>query len=230
MINLHTQVTTRIDEELANLSLHHDALDQGTRAGFTCVDQDLETFDQRINRRRAECEKTEEELRVAEGRIEVLTTRMDTQREMIQDLITRVDEMEGRLCHCGKGKARERLQEASSVLGSPLELGRGIPEDFSSDDSYCTPPVASSSSIPSSSPSTSKANKENTMVLYDYRISLVEIADSPVENVMPIPVQGPTLDFAGVSRLIVVRGQQAVRSQGRPKSLFHPYASCCRLG
>jgi len=68
------------------------------------------------------------------------------------------------------------------------------------------------------------------MVLYDSRISLVEITNSPVENVVPIPVQEPTLDFAGVSRLLAVRGQQAMRSQGRPKSLFHPYASCCRLG
>ena len=68
------------------------------------------------------------------------------------------------------------------------------------------------------------------MVLYDSRISLVEIADSPVENVVPIPIQGPTLDFAGVSRLLAVHGQRAVRSQGRPKSSFHPYASCCRLG
>ena len=115
MINSHTQVTTRIDEELTDLSLHRDSLDQGTRAGFTCVDQDLETLDQRIDCRRAKCEKTEEELRVTEGRIEVLTVRVDTQREMIQDLIARVEEMEGRLCHCGKGKARERLQEVPSV-------------------------------------------------------------------------------------------------------------------
>jgi len=131
VINSHTQVTTRIDEELADLTLHHDALDQGTWAGFIRVDQDLEALDQRINRRCAECEKTENELRIAEGRIDVLTTRVASQREIIQDLIARVDGME-KLCHCGKGKARERPQEVPSVLGSPLELGRGVSKDSSS--------------------------------------------------------------------------------------------------
>ena len=112
MINSQTQVTTRINEELADLSLHHDALDTGTRAGFARVDQDLEALDQHINRCRAECEKTEEELHVAEGRINVLTVRLATQREMIQDLIAHVDFMEGKLCYCGKGKAREPVERA----------------------------------------------------------------------------------------------------------------------
>ena len=165
MINTQTQVMTRIDEELANLSLHHDALDTGTRAGFTRVDKDLEALDQHINRRRAECEKTEEELRAAEGQIKVLTARLDTQREMIQDLIARVDSMEGKLCHRRKGKAREPLREVSSVLGSPLELGCEVPKDSGSDTSYHTPPVAGSSFILSSSSPVSEANKENSMVL-----------------------------------------------------------------
>jgi len=109
VINSQTQVTTQIDEELADLSLHHDALDTGTRAGFARVDQDLEALDQCINHRRAECEKTEEELHVAEGRIDDLTALLAAQREMIQDLISRVNSMEGKLCFCGKGKAREPL-------------------------------------------------------------------------------------------------------------------------
>jgi len=229
VINSQTQVTTQIDEELADLSLHHDALDTGTWAGFACVDQDLEALDQCINRRRAECEKTEEELHVAEGRIDDLTALLATQHEMIQDLIARVDFMEGKLCYCGKGKAREPLQEISPVLGSPLELGPEVPEDSSSDTSYHTPPIASSSAPSSASPIV-ESNKENVMVLYDYRQPLVEIVDCPIENIVPLPVQEPCLDFAGISRLIVVRGQRATRSQGRPKSSFHPYASCCRIG
>jgi len=229
VINLQTQVTTRIDEELADLSLHHDALDTGTRAGFACVDQDLEALDQRINRCRVECEKTEEELHVAEGRIDVLTARLATQREMIQDLIARVNFMEGKLCYCGKGKAREPLQEISPVLGSPLELGPEVLEDSGSDTSYHTPLIASSSAPSSASPIV-ESNQENVMVLYDSRQPLVEIVDRPIKNIVPLPVREPCLDFAGISRLIAVRGQRATRSQGRPKSSFHPYASCCRIG
>jgi len=220
---------TRIDEELANLSLHHDALDTGTRAGFACVDQDLEALDQHINCRRAECEKTEEELHVTEGRIDNLSALLATQREMIQDLITRVDFMEGKLCYCGKGKAREPLQEISPLLGSPLELGPEVPEDSGSDMSYHTPPITSSSAPSSTSPIV-ESNKENVMALYDSRQPLVEIVDCPIENIEPLPVQEPCLDFVGISRLIAVRGQRATRSQGRPKSSFHPYASCCRIG
>jgi len=187
VINTQTQVTTRIDGGLADLSLHHDALDTGTRAGFTRVDQDLEALDQRINRRRAECEKMEGELHAAEGRIDVLTERLATQHEMIQDLIARVDSMEGKLCYCGKGKAREPLQGVSPVLGSPLELGHEVPEDSGSDTSYHTPPIASSSAPSSSSPII-ESDKENVMVLYNSRKPLVEIVDHPIENIVPLPV------------------------------------------
>jgi len=159
-----------------------------------------------------------------------LKARVETQQELIQDLFAHVEEMEGKLCHCGKGRAREPLQEVSPVLGSPLELGRDIPKESSGDSSYRTPLITSSSSIPSPSLPASKVNKENSMVLYDSHISLVEITDSPVENVVLVPVQELSLDFAGISRLIVVHGQHAVCSQGRPKSSFHPYTSCCRIG
>jgi len=137
--------------------------------------------------------------------------------------------MEGKLCHCGKGKAREPLQDVSPVLGSPLDLGREIPEETDSDNSFFTPPIASSS-VPSSSSPIVVSDKENVMVLYDSRKPLVEIVDRPIENVVPLPVREPCLDFAGISQLIAVHGQWATHSQGRPKSSFHPYASCCRIG
>jgi len=73
VINMQTQVTTRIDEELADLGLHHNTLDEGVQAGFACVDQDLEALDQRVDCHRAECVKTEEEFQAAEGQIEALT-------------------------------------------------------------------------------------------------------------------------------------------------------------
>jgi len=229
VINSQVGVATRIDEELADLSLHHNALDEGVQAGFSRVDQDLEALDQRVNRRRTEGERTEEDLHVAEGQIEVLTTRLDTQRELIQDLFAHIESMEGKLCHCRKGKAREPLQDMSLVLGSPLDLGREIPEETNSDNSFFTPPIASSS-VPSSSSPIVVSNKENVMVLYDSRKPLVEIIDCPIENVVLLLVREPCLDFAGISWLIAVRGQRATRSQDRPKSSFHPYASCCCIG
>ena len=137
--------------------------------------------------------------------------------------------MEGKLCHCGKGKAREPLQDVSPVLGSPLDLGREIPEETDRDNSFFTPPIASSS-VPLSSSSIVVSNKENVMVLYNSCKPLVEIVDRPIENIVPLPVREPCLDFAGISRLIAVRGQRAIRSQGRPKLSFHPYTSCCRVG
>jgi len=187
VINSQVGVATRIDEELADLSLHHNALDKGVWAGFSPVDQDLEALDQRVNRQRAEGERTEEDLHVAEGRIEVLTTRLNTQRELIQDLYARIESMEGKLCHCGKGKAREPLQDVSPVLGSPLDLGHEIPEETDSDNSFFTPPIASSS-VPSSSSPIVVSDKENIMVLYDSRKPLAEIVDCPIENVVPLPV------------------------------------------
>jgi len=229
VINSQVGVATRIDKELADLSLHHNALDEGVWAGFSRVDQDLEALDQRVNQRCAECERTEEDLHVAEGRIEVLTMRLDTQHELIQDLFARIESMEGKLCHCGKGKAREPLQDMSPVLGSPLDLGREIPEETDRDNSFFTPPIASSS-VPLSSSSIVVSNKENVMVLYNSCKPLVEIVDRPIENIVPLPVREPCLDFAGISWLIAVRGQRAIRSQGRPKLSFHPYASCCRVG
>jgi len=229
VINSQVGVTTQIDEELADLSLHHNALDEGVRAGFSWVDLDLEALDQHVNCCCAECEQTETKLHVAEGQIEVLKEHVDSQRELIQDLLARVENMEGKLSHCGKGKAQEPLREVSPVLGSPLNLGQEIPEESASDDSYHTPPVASSS-IPSSSSLVVESNKENLMVLYNSHKPLVEIVDSPVENVVPLPVQEPSLDFASISWLIVVCGQRAIHSQGHPKPSFHPYALCCHPG
>jgi len=137
--------------------------------------------------------------------------------------------MEGKLCHCGKGKAREPFREVSPVLGSPLVLGWDIPEESGSDDSYHTLPVASSL-IPSLSSPVVKSNEENVMVLYNSRKSLVEIVDSPKENTVPLLIPEPVLDFAGISRLIAVCGQCVVHSQGRLRSQFHPYTNCCHLG
>ena len=229
VINKQTDTLMKMDGEITDLSLQMDALDEGVRSGFIRVDKDIEVLDKRIDRRREECERTEVALRIAEGKIGVLEERSRTQREMIKKLMACVEAMEGRLCRCGKGKDRQVLEEVSPVLDSPIVLGQEVLEDNASNDSYHTPPVASSFVGPSSSPPVS--DQDNLMVLYDSRVShLEEIQDdAPKENVEPVAVPSPILDMAGLSRLIAVRGQRAVRSLGPPKS-FHPYAFCCDIG
>ena len=217
-----------MDEDIVDLGLRSQMMDEGLKTGFLRVDKDLEALDQRIDRRREECDKTREELRVAEGRIEVLEERSRSQREMIEALMARVETMEGQLCHCGKGKGRNVAEERVSLLGSPITLGQDVEEGSSSDDSYRTPPVAGSSVPPTSSSSSS--SEEQALVLYDSRDSvLIEIHEEIVANHHPVPIPSPCLDTAGIARLIAVRGQRAVRTLGRPKSSFHPYA-CCSIG
>jgi len=165
----------------------------------------------------------EVKLAQAEECVEGLEGHHNAQQLLIELLMARLEIMEGQLCHCGKGKAREPLVDVSSILGSPLILDQ---EGSHSDDSYYTPPTVGLLGHPSSSSPIVNSNKENQLVIYDSRQSLLV----PIEDeVAPLPVREPSLDFDGISWLIMVRGQRAVRSKGHPRSSFHPYSSCCRL-
>ena len=137
--------------------------------------------------------------------------------------------VEGRLCHCGKGKGKE-IEKDVSLLGSPLVLDHSLEEDINSDDSYHTPLVVSSSQ-PSSSSLYQDSDKENASsfdIELDTKIALVPIGDAPPENAVAIPVREPTLNISGLERLVAVRGQRAFHSSGHPKSSFHPYL--CPIG
>ena len=130
-------------------------------------------------------------------------------------------------CDCGKGKGRDVEEGRVLLLDSPITLGRDIDEGSSSDDSYRTP--LAGSSIPPVS-SSSGSSEEQALILYDSRdFALIEIHKEIVESHRPVPIPSPCLDTAGIARLIAVRGQRAVRTLGRPKSTFHPYA-CCSIG
>ena len=113
----------KMDEEIVNLGLRSQFMDEGLKTGFLRVDKDLEALDQHITRRREECDKAQEELRAAEGKIEVLEERSRSQREMIEALMARVKNMEGQLCHCGKGKGCDVEEGRVSLLDSPIALG-----------------------------------------------------------------------------------------------------------
>ena len=221
-----------MDEELTNVGLQVQAMDEGVKTGFARVDKDLEALDQRIDRRRDQCERTENILQAAEHKIECLEERHRDYLAMIMELRVKVQSMESQLCHCGKGKGKERevLGEVTSLLGSPLVLDRDVEERTASDSSYHTPPTASSYLDPSSS--SGQSDQENLVVLYDSNLSsrLVEVDEDPAENDTCIPVPQPSIDVDGIQRLMAVRGQRAKRSQGRPNSAFHPYNFACRLG
>ena len=142
--------------------------------------------------------------------------------------MARVKNMEGQLCHCGKGKGCDVEEGRVLLLDSPIALGRDIDEGSSSDDSYRTPPLAGSSIPPVSS--SSNSSEEQALILYDsWDSALIEIHEEIVENYRPVPIPSPCLDKAGIARLIAVRGQRAIRTLGRPKSTFHPY-TCCSIG
>ena len=146
---------------------------------------------------------------------------------MIEQLIARVDSIEGRLCRCneGKGKGRATLEEVSPTLGSPLVLGQAMDEDRHSADSYHTPPLTSSSAPASSSPA--ESDKENVEVP---PLGLVEIVEGSSNYNVPLPVPTPIIDLARFNHLITVRGQRAVRKSGPPKLVYHPYSRCCTIG
>jgi len=201
------------------MTLKFDAMDEGVRAGFSRVDKDLAALDDCVHCRRKDSEAVEEKLKIAEGRITLLEERSWADSDLIEKLFAHIEAMEDRLCHCKDVKGKGKAVEISSpgVLGSPLVLDRPL---VSSNKSYRTPPIVSSEVSSSSSGS----NKENVVV----ESPLKEIKEEDMEE--PIPVAVPKLDSAGIKHLMAVHGQQARRTQGPPKSPYHPYARCCAIG
>jgi len=219
IINKQTDTLTKMDGELTDMALKLDAMDEGVKTGFSRVDKDLEALDGCVNRRCKDHDLVSEKLKVAKGKIEVLEELSRAQLDMIEKLITCVEGMEDWLCHCQERKGKGKAVEVSSspVLGSPLVLDRPL---AGSDGSYHTPPVVSSEGLSLSS----GPNKENIAV----DSQLIEIKDKVMEN--PLPVPTPELDFQGITRVLAVRGQRAVWSNGPPKSAYHPYTHCYAIG
>ena len=110
------------------------------KTAFAHINKDLVALDDCIDCHQDECKKAQNELHMAKGRIEVMEERSCTQQEMLKTLAARVENMEGKLCHCGKGKEHKVREETSSVLGGPIILGCDINEGSTSNNSYCTPP------------------------------------------------------------------------------------------
>jgi len=230
MINAQTGVLTRIDGEITNLGLKVNAMEEGVKTTFIRIDKDLKALNDRIDCCRVQCDKVVDHLLAAEEKVTLLEEHSRWQRELIKQLLSHVEGMEGHLCCCGKD--RQVLGEITHVLDIPIILGQDVPKDNVSDGSYHTPPIASLSTVPSTL--LVESDKENGLVLYNSKLSLetrlVEIEEDPMENVDPVPVLVPVFDFARIARLMTVCGQRTVHSLGPPKSLYHPYSMCCAIG
>lgn len=83
-----------IDREIADMALQIESIDDGTKACFGCYDKDIEALEDCVTCRRDECDCVKGELRVAKGRIEVLEERSRTHRELIDQLMACVENME----------------------------------------------------------------------------------------------------------------------------------------
>ena len=153
-------------------------------------------LDEWVDHCRVECDRVEDKLVLAQGRISVLEDRVRSQCMVMERMSAHLDKMEGQLCHCWKGKEREVLGEISPTLGSLIVLGTDLDMGNSSDKSF-----HSSSAINTSTmvPSSSLLTKENKLILYDSNSScLVEIVEDPMENIDHIPVPVPHLDVEGI--------------------------------
>jgi len=72
IINKQTDTLTKMDGELTNMALKLDAMDEGVKTGFSCVDKDLEALDTCVNCCHKDYDDVVDKLKFAEGRIEVL--------------------------------------------------------------------------------------------------------------------------------------------------------------
>jgi len=226
VLNLHTTMLTRVDSNMADLSLQTNTIDEGIKTLASRVDLDLATLDDRITHRRNECDWTTVELVVANGKIALLEEHVRSQRTALERLSACLDVLEDQLCHCGKEKGREVSEEIPPVLDSLFKFNSSLPKAQFSVKSFHSASESATKALPSSS-----SGKEKDLVIYDSNVShLIEIVKEPVENVTPIPVPPPVLDTDSIAQLLSVHNQCAVRSKGPPKSSFHPYTHCCTIG
>ena len=186
--------------------------------------------------------KLSQRLEALEAREQDQELRIALQEDRIQELQREVDELQGKICRC---------HEQTVPSTQPVEEEEdGL--EYASERSYVTPPtvplelediIAQDALEFSSSLEEQSGVREccRTRVV-QYLDDLVEIADderssssssesssSPgtslpgledVENVNPLPVPPPM----GNPPPYAVSGQRAIRTQGVPKSSFHPYS------
>ena len=113
---------TRVDSDMANLSLQTNAINEGVKTLASRVNLDLAALDDCVTCCCNECDRTEAELVVANGKIALLEECVQSQCTALERLSTHLDVMEGQLCHCGKGKGREVLGEIPVECGCASQI------------------------------------------------------------------------------------------------------------
>ena len=185
--------------------------------------------------------KLSQRLEALEAREQDRELRIALQEDQLQGLQREVDELQGKIFRCHE-------QVVPSTL--PIEEEEdGL--EYASERSYVTPPTAplelediiAQDALQFSSPLEEQSGVRECcrMRVVEYMDDLVEIADderssssssesssSPgledLENANPVPIL-PPMDNPPP---YVVSGQRAMRTQGIPKSSFHPYSFDCR--
>src|SRR6267378_919691 len=199
------------------------AVGEGLNLAVSRIDADLTALDERVDRRRRECETNEAVLELYKARLEELEKLFDAQSLRMAELESKIDMV---ACRCGSSDENKENEEAVSVLESPIILQDSPTSASSSISSYLAPPVANEPST-SSLTLVADENQENESRLgIGARIALGRmdrlpgLLSSPREYVRE--VQAITQEHS--ADIIGVRGQRAFRSLGPPKSRFRPYS------
>jgi len=144
---------------------------------------------------------------------------------MIKELITCIDSMEGKLCHCTSNKGKGRAEES---LGSPLFLDHPMEEDQSDSNAFFSPSLVQQSLPSALSPTPSDLHNTSHFGL-SWTMKKIEEGPSEKEEPILVRVHESSVEAVELKALVVVHGQHAIHTLGRPKSAFHPYSFEHRL-
>ena len=230
IINGHASHLSRQEDQLNTIEETSNAIGAGLNLAVSRIDADLRELDDRVTRRRRECESNEVTIDLCQGRISELERILKIQAQTIARLEERIEEVACKCCAGSKGKGKERaVVPESPILGSPILLAPSSDREESSDSSYVTPPLAARSSPVVAS---LQLVKEDSDVLvrppgigWPSTQQALEIEDEDLSFYRGMAALARNVQ----GHLGVVRGQRAHRSLGPPKHLFDPYPTVRRF-
>ena len=146
VINSQTTAVNNCVEKVDEIDCTSNAIGDGLNLAVSHIDADLRELDERVTRRRRECENNEVVINLCQGRISELERIIEAQAQTIARLEERMEEVACKCCAQDKGKGKQRaVVPDSPVLGSPIVLAQTSDPEESLDSSYVTPPLAARS-------------------------------------------------------------------------------------
>jgi len=145
VINSQTSSLDQLQEVVGALDRTTNTVGEGLNMAVSRIDADLTALNERVDRRRRECETNEVVLDLYKAHLAELEKLFDAQTVKLAELESRMDTG---MCRCGKdvkGKEKEVVpveEDVPDVLGSPIAL----PPTAGSSSSYLAPPIAHKSS------------------------------------------------------------------------------------